>query len=326
MGEDEDDFWENEMMDLLESGRVEEDELGDHWPEITLSRSRSIDLWQPWRRALVIKLFGKNISYKGLSDRLQELWRLQKGMELTDLDDNYFMVRFYERGDYIHVLEGGPWTIMGHYLTISKWQPYLNPSESKIENTLVWLRLPGLPVEFFNKELLMEIGSVVGRPVKVDDYTISGTRGKYARVCVELDLSRTLVPQIKLHGPKSVIQKIEYEWLHSICFECGKYGHKEEQCVLKTSSDGMRVNDGKDSEKKQPSPEKPFGPWLIPVNSRRRKAEVGGAGMVQEDGLGNSDMRKKSDGTVRGKKAGDWTKVMKKGGKKPRADPTCIEK
>lgn len=128
---------------------------------------------------------------------------------------------------------------MGHYLTISKWQPYFNPSDCKIENALVWLRLPGLPVEFFNKDLLMEIGSVVGRPVKVDDYTINGTRGKYARVCVELDLSRTLVPQIKLQGPKSVIQKIEYGGLHSICFECGKYGHKEEQCVLNVNMDEM---------------------------------------------------------------------------------------
>lgn len=41
-------------------------------------------------------------------------------LELTDLEEGYFIVRFFNRNDYLHVFEGGPWLIMGHHLTIQK--------------------------------------------------------------------------------------------------------------------------------------------------------------------------------------------------------------
>lgn len=91
---------------------------------------------------------------------------------------------------------------MGHYLTVSKWKPYFNPAQAQVSKTLVWIRLTGIPVEFFDPELLMDIGNMVGRATKVDEHTLKAIRGKYARVCVELDLETTLTAQVKLKGPR----------------------------------------------------------------------------------------------------------------------------
>lgn len=50
------------------------------------------------------------------------MWNLDKGHELNDLECGFFVVRFFSKADYLHVLEGGPWIRMGHYLSVIKWR------------------------------------------------------------------------------------------------------------------------------------------------------------------------------------------------------------
>lgn len=52
---------------------------------------------------------------------------------------------------------------------------------------------------------------------------MAASQGRYARVCVEIDLEVPLVPEIKALG---FTQRVEYESLHLICFGCDKYGHR----------------------------------------------------------------------------------------------------
>ncbi|KAL0307745.1 UNVERIFIED_CONTAM: hypothetical protein Scaly_2972000 [Sesamum calycinum] len=94
----------------------------------------------------------------------------------------------------------------------------IRPSLEAISSTLVWIRFPEMPVEFFQEELLMRIGNRIGRAVKVDETTMAASRGRYARVCVEVDLTKPLVSMITLLG---FAQAVEYEGLHQICFDCG---------------------------------------------------------------------------------------------------------
>ncbi|KAL0297840.1 UNVERIFIED_CONTAM: hypothetical protein Scaly_3081500 [Sesamum calycinum] len=76
----------------------------------------------------------------------------------------------------------------------------IRPSLEAISSTLVWIRFPEMPVEFFQEELLMRIGNRIGRAVKVDETTMAASRGRYARVCVEVDLTKPLVSMITLLG------------------------------------------------------------------------------------------------------------------------------
>ncbi|PPR90369.1 hypothetical protein GOBAR_AA30316 [Gossypium barbadense] len=41
----------------------------------------------------------------------------------------------------------------------------------------------------------IRIGKLVGKPIKVDSNTSLGTRGKFAGICVEVDLSKPLLSQ-----------------------------------------------------------------------------------------------------------------------------------
>lgn len=86
---------------------------------------------------------------------------------------------------------------MDHYLTVNKWKPNFRPSEAVISSTMVWIRLPEIPIEFFNEPSLMKIGNKLGKAVRVDRTTLAVARGKYARICLEVDFTtfKVLVKQ-----------------------------------------------------------------------------------------------------------------------------------
>ncbi|KAI5649380.1 hypothetical protein M9H77_35385 [Catharanthus roseus] len=60
--------------------------------------------------------------------RVQDLWKLNFGFEMLDLDKGYFIAHFHSKGDYLDILGGRPWIVLGQYLTVSKWSPNSLPS------------------------------------------------------------------------------------------------------------------------------------------------------------------------------------------------------
>ena len=76
-----------------------------------------------------MKVLSKKVGFRVLESRLREKWNLHEGFELLDLEKGFFLSR---------ILEEGPWTIHGHYITISKWKPGFRPTNADIKTTLVW--------------------------------------------------------------------------------------------------------------------------------------------------------------------------------------------
>lgn len=116
----------------------------------------------------------------------------------------------------------GPWVIKNHYLHVRRWEPNFMPKTTTIDSLLVWVRFPVVPVEYFNERWLIRAGNQIGKAVKVDRTTLIASRGKFARVCVEIDLTKPLKAGYSQRGKRWPIQ---YKGLHSLCFTCGRYGH-----------------------------------------------------------------------------------------------------
>ncbi|XVE92288.1 hypothetical protein REPUB_Repub01dG0084000 [Reevesia pubescens] len=70
--------------------------------------------------------------------------------------------------DRFKVLTKGPWKIMDHYLIVQHWRPHFQPSQATIGSIAVWVHFPELPLEYFNEEVLMEIGRILGKPLNID--------------------------------------------------------------------------------------------------------------------------------------------------------------
>ncbi|QHN86867.1 uncharacterized protein DS421_16g550010 [Arachis hypogaea] len=158
------------------------------------------------------------------------MWEKQDSIEVIDLRNNFFLVKFYSQEDLDYALIEGPLRIFYHYLSIKFWKPNFNPIETTIDTVAAWIRLPRLSIEYYEKSILEKIRNVVGRTLKVDSNTADKCPGKFVRLCVELDLTAPLISQYSINGVKYLV---EYERIYDIFFSCGIIGHEKANCPNK---------------------------------------------------------------------------------------------
>lgn len=239
-------------------------------PVIDFTLEECQQLWKPWRKALILKVLGRNVSFKVLEQRTRDLWQLEWGCKLIDLEKGFYVARFFSEADYTRVLEEGPWLIMGHYLAVMKWRPNFWPSLATVPSTLVWI-----PLEFFNEASLRRVGCTFGRVVKIDPTTVGKARGRFARLCVELDLTAPLVPTICIAG---IPTAVEYEGLYQICFDCGQYGHTAEACgrhAGMADAEALTSSATDSDVLPEESGRNPYGPWMMATYRTRRRIGSG---------------------------------------------------
>lgn len=133
----------------------------------------------------------------------------------------------------------------------------------------MWVRLPYLPFEYYQSNLFFRIGNLIGKTLNMDRTIEMTQRRKFARLCIELDVSKPLVPKV-LIGSK--VHKVKYERMSVICFSCKCIGHRDFVCLSSSSTltqqdiskDGGSVNATEfEKETKQKVASKEFGPWMI---------------------------------------------------------------
>lgn len=189
-------------------------------PEAKVTLEEYENWCAPWQRTLIVCLLGRKVSLKYMTIKIQHLWAKRGTVKVVDISNDFFMVSFSDDGDYRHALLEGPWLILDHYLLVQRWRPFFRPNHPTVKRIAAWVRIPGLPIEFCNDDFLWRVGALLGTMLKVDHHTSIYSRGKFARICVELDLRRELVPSFTVLGAEF---KLEYEGLHMICFGCGRY-------------------------------------------------------------------------------------------------------
>ncbi|XP_060206266.1 uncharacterized protein LOC132633876 [Lycium barbarum] len=75
--------------------------------------------------------------------------------------------------------------------------------------------------------ILKKIENFIGRLLKIDACISATLRGRYARLCVEINLDQPVIPSIQI-GPYN--QVIEYEGQDQLCKQCGNVGKHQTIC------------------------------------------------------------------------------------------------
>ncbi|XP_058726091.1 uncharacterized protein LOC131597407 [Vicia villosa] len=285
----EDDQVEDSNKETVEEGlgdiRVEEMIIGGYeCPTFIFFAEEEQRIRRPWRRGVIVKLLGRRIGYKALENRLNQM-RVRKGViNIIDLSNDYYLVAFSHEDDKTAAMTNGPWFIYDHYLTVKDWRPNFQPDSDTIDEVAVWVRISGFPIEYYDSRALTVFGKRIGRTIKVDKTTTKQERGKYARICVAVNLSKPLLVMFNI-GKRSY--KVEYEGLHLLCMSCGRYGHNKEGCYYKEKerevgsvggSNGNNIisNDSSSNGNRQLQNGEPDGPWKIVQKNRRGKKVVKG--------------------------------------------------
>ncbi|KAL4347760.1 hypothetical protein GQ457_17G013960 [Hibiscus cannabinus] len=177
------------------------------------------------RNTMIVCLLGRSIGFKILHARLLAIWKLIGNIQLIDLENGYFFVWFEKKSDYSMVLIEWLWTIYGCYLTVQPWSHDFSTTEKHPSHVVVWIWLSGLPYHYYSKALFIIIATVVDCGVRIDYNTLGGARGRFVRLVVMIYLQKPLSLCVSIDGR---IQKLEYEGLYQICYNCGTYGHSKE--------------------------------------------------------------------------------------------------
>ena len=199
----------------------------DGEPVITIGKEVLDVMNGLWRQCIIVKVLGRHITIPALDKRLRELWKPKGGMYVIDLPRQFFMIRFDLKDEYLEALTGGPWRVFGSHLVVQAWSPAFNPSRDSITTTPVWVRLSNIPVTYYHPNILMAVARGLGKPIKVDLTTLHVERARFARVCVEVDLSKPLKGTLMVNGERHFVA---YEGLMNICSGCGIYGHLVHNC------------------------------------------------------------------------------------------------
>ncbi|XP_061349017.1 uncharacterized protein LOC133294382 [Gastrolobium bilobum] len=288
-----DDVEERDWFEELDVHGMEEDVQSNDQddpfcPTYRFSKELYKESCRPWKQAVIIKLLGKKVGVKFLLNRLLKMWNLSGTHEFIDMENDYFLFRFADLNDYNFVLEEGPWIVADHYVSVQRWRPLFDPYEDNLKKLAVWIRIPGLPMEFYTSQHLRNIGDLFGKTLKIDRNSIRKSdagdgvvteRAKFARICVEVDLSKGFLSKFNLINK---VYTVGYEGLHMICFACGKYGHRRDTCSsVSVSTDShshqkdVRAEVVNNGVRREMAEGEAFGSWMIVQRSQRgRKAKA----------------------------------------------------
>ncbi|XP_047942834.1 uncharacterized protein LOC125189615 [Salvia hispanica] len=150
------------------------------------------------------------------------------------INAKHVLIQFNLLADYAKLLSGPNgvlvWFIDRHPMRVFKWTPEFDPFfESPI--AAMWCNLVGLPIHLFEKSALFVIGSLLGDPIQVDHATISQTRLSFARLCIQIDISKTPMEEIilVLQG-REVRQAVKWDRIPLYCHDCKHVGHTSDVC------------------------------------------------------------------------------------------------
>ncbi|XP_041999839.1 uncharacterized protein LOC121749325 [Salvia splendens] len=136
--------------------------------------------------------------------------------------------------DYARLLVGqngvSVWFVDRHPMRVFPWTPDINPY-FEIPIAAVWCNLLGLPINLFEKSALFAIGGMLGTYIQIGHATATQTRLSYARICVEIDISKPPIEEIivDMMG-REMVQKIIWDKIPMYCRECRHVGHASSTC------------------------------------------------------------------------------------------------
>lgn len=267
-----------EALGLMDDGVVVESKADENMVHIEEQESEDVGnpeipfilppelkakVYRTWKTSIILKVVGSQIAFNLFQRRLQGLWKPKGSFQLIDLGHEFFIAKFEREEDMMLILGSGPWFLGSQYIATMKWIPDFHPATARILTMAVWIRLNNLPMEYYDSEVLWHLAKKVGKPVKIDAITLEQSRGRFARICVEINVDKPLVHSINCG---SFQQKVQYEGLSLLCFRCGRVGHDQMSCSSTANLQDQQLHAVNNMAKQDN-----YGSWMLVTKRPMRR-------------------------------------------------------
>lgn len=144
-----------------------------------------------WAKCIVGHFWDKKLAFTAVRNIAMNIWATFGIRDVLSNEKGFFFLLF--EGEKFHqLLESGPWHFGGKLLILNLWHPHLKLEKDQLSTVPLWVHFYNIPIELWTGPGFSYIASSVGRPLYVDQFTESGKRISFAKICVEVDCSSPL--------------------------------------------------------------------------------------------------------------------------------------
>ncbi|KAF3784885.1 hypothetical protein EJ110_NYTH27546 [Nymphaea thermarum] len=199
-------------------------------------------LCQPFRFSAIATLVGDTgkgrLDYNFIFASLKSLGPGVADLRFTSVRKDMFLLRTSSEADLSLILSPIRWYVGGRLLIANQWHPSMPMRIESSNRVRIWIRLPDLPVEWWNPRIFTDIADLIGGSfVEADDYTRHLQRFGFARIKIEIPLGFSPISEIELEisRGKVFVQSIEYETKVKYCKKCRSTAHFDGSCTSRVT-------------------------------------------------------------------------------------------
>ncbi|KAK1281662.1 hypothetical protein QJS10_CPB22g00004 [Acorus calamus] len=148
--------------------------------------------------SLVGKFAGRRPSIKAMERYVLASWRTKLPVTIGLGPNGCFRFGFKRFDDLLEILQAAPWSLADNVLRLKRWDAQFDPKADFPTLYLIWVQLHNASFDLFSPDLLFSIGKAIGKPLRIDEYTLALKRLTYARICIELNPALELPRHIEV--------------------------------------------------------------------------------------------------------------------------------
>ena len=143
--------------------------------------------------ALMKVMSHKSISLDALRKNVRMLWKPNKGVQISEVKDELFLVEFSDGKDKKKVLDMCPWSYEKKLVLLQEFDGELSPKEIELKWAPFWIQIFNLPLKCRTKDIGWAIGSKLGEVLEVNVSESGVQWARCLRVRVHIDVTKRLV-------------------------------------------------------------------------------------------------------------------------------------
>ncbi|XP_062100864.1 uncharacterized protein LOC133806792 [Humulus lupulus] len=187
-----------------------------------------------WNSVVVCMVLGANPPFAVFEGFIKRMWGKLGIERIARLNAGHTLVKFRDEATRDLVLEIGVLHFDRKPVIVRPWTTELDHMRL-VKSVHVWVRLPGLELQYWGTKCLSALVSTLGKPILVDKVTKDRSMMQFARVLVEIDIADEVPKSIQILNERGQLmeQFVEFEWMPTQCKICKVYGHTESSCNKK---------------------------------------------------------------------------------------------
>ncbi|KAL0015310.1 hypothetical protein SO802_002379 [Lithocarpus litseifolius] len=140
-----------------------------------------------------MKILTKRIIFlEVLRKNMKMVWKPNKGLQISEIEHDMFLVEFGDGRDKKRIMEMCPWSFEKQLIFLQDFEGELIPKEIVLQWTPFWVQIYNLPLKSMTRETGMEVGAKIGMVLDIDVPKIGVQWGKFLRVQIRFDATKKL--------------------------------------------------------------------------------------------------------------------------------------